>query len=184
MNKLWSIPVISLYLYVTTILTQYGFNSYFDIPYSFIEVSIRENIIYFFQLFQLASNVIGLMGWWMWFLVPLTLLFMFLSYNTLTQKIVSLVIIIFFIVFLWNSYNFGNTIASSMTDFYSIPENCLEDIGNSEDSLYIIPVFQNDKAVIIPLNKNDNKIQGGFIVKDLSDINCKIEKKEIGNVAK
>src|SRR3989344_3587248 len=115
MSKLWSLPVISVYLYAATILTQYGFNSYFNIPSSFIEASIKENIVYFFQLFQVASAVAGVMRWWMWAIVIIAALIItfFYNFHSFFRGIISLAGTIILGLLLWGSYNFGSMLAAN-----------------------------------------------------------------------
>ena len=182
MEKLWSIPAITVYLYTVTTLTQFGYNSYFNIPPNFIEFSIKWNIIYFFQLFQLASSVIGLMGWWLWIVT----LAAFLGIISLFffHKILRIVLISFSLMFLLfvigpGSYKFGNLIAKSSSAFFIPGDQCLP--INGYNSL-IIPTFYETKAILIPIDLSTRKIQGGFIVKETSELHCQIDYKEIGMI--
>lgn len=180
-SKLWNIPVISVYLYAVTILTQYGFHSYFNIPSSFIESSIKENIIYFFQLFQLASGVVGLMKWWMWIVAILAILIITFFYNFSNyKKIIALCGTLLLGLLLYGSYGFGTLIAKSTTEFYVPAEQCASlDVNNS----YIIPSFYGGRVVLIPIDKT-RKMSGDILVKDISELGCTIEKKYIGTITK
>lgn len=182
MSRLWSLPVISVYLYGITILTQYGFNSYFNIPSNFIEASIKENIIYFFQLFQLASAVAGLMKWWMWAVVIIAglIIFFFFSFHSLWRKLISFAGLLLLGYLLYGSYNFGIILAKNSAEFYVPAANCelLE-----KDTPYIIPSFYQGKAILVPIDEN-RKMTGSILVKDLAELGCSTEKKYVGFVTK
>jgi hypothetical protein len=74
----WTIPGVIVYIYVITVLTQYGFLSYFDIPGNFIEASLRENIIYLYWLFSVFLVIVKIIGWWWILILPLAFLIYFL----------------------------------------------------------------------------------------------------------
>ena len=182
MSKLWSIPVISAYLYGITILTQYGFNSYFNIPSSFIDASIKENFIYFFQLFRLASAVAGFMKWWMWAVVILAALIIifFFNFHSFWKKVISFCGILFLGYLLYGSYNFGILLAKNTTAFYVPSQNC---VSLEKDTQYIIPNFYQGKVILVPIN-SDRKMTGSVLVKDLSEAGCATEIKYIGKITK
>lgn len=182
MSKLWSIPVISVYLYGITILTQYGFNSYFNIPSNLIEASIRENIIYFFQLFQLASAVAGLMKWWMWAVVILTglIIFFFFSFHSGWRKFISFCGILLFGYLLYGSFNFGMVLAKNTVEFYVPASNCA---SLDKDTTYVIPNFYQGKAILVPIDIS-KKMSGSILVKDLSELGCATERKYVGQITK
>lgn len=184
MEKLWSIPAITVYLYTVTTLTQFGYNSYFNIPPNFIEFSIKWNIIYFFQLFQLASGVIGLMGWWLWF-VTLTAFLVIVSFFSLHRilKIILAILSLALLLFVIGpgSYKFGDLIAKSSIAFYVPADQCLSLNGYNT---FIIPTFYETKAILIPIDLSTRKIQGSFIVKETSELQCLLEYKEIGKIIK
>ncbi|EKE11117.1 MAG: hypothetical protein ACD_15C00137G0014 [uncultured bacterium] len=178
MNIRWSIPIITAYLYAVTILTQYGFSTYFNIPSSFIEVSIKDNVIYFFQLFQLATNIAGLMSLWMWIIIVVVMAIIFLFYDY--SFILNVIVLFFAGLVLWQSYGFGRLIAANTSSFYALSDDCLI---TREDSLYIIPNFYQGAAILIPISKNNNKIIGNFLIKDISSLGCAIERKEVGKIS-
>lgn len=181
MSKLWSLPVISVYLYGITILTQYGFNSYFNIPSSFIESSIKENIIYFFQLFQLASSVAGLMKWWMWAVVILAILLITFFYNfSGYRKFIAFCATLLLGYLLYGSYNFGILLAKNVSTFYVPAQNCT---FLDKNTSYIIPNFYQGKAILVSIDSN-KKLTGNVLVKDLSEPGCGTELKYIGLISK
>lgn len=182
-NKFWSIPLISVYLYAVTILTQYGFNSYFNIPPNFIEASIQGNTVYFYQLFQLALAVIGLMKFWMWAVLAIGFLMIVLLHIFELRYEIFLYPILILVIggVLFGSYNFGNFIAASTESFYVLSSDCP---SAGRDGNYIIPIFYEGKAILVPIDGTTKKLQNGFIVKEMSELACKIELKEIGRITK
>ena len=183
MNKIWSLPILSVYFYAVTILTQYGYNSYFNIPSSFIGASIGDNVVYFFHLFQVAAVVAGLMSWWMWIvaisaIAIITVIYFFDSWYNIFLDLIAVLIMG---MFLWGSYGFGGLLASSVTNFRVLSSDCPQ-IGS--DNFYIIPVISETKAVLIPIDVETKKMKGGFMVRDLSGLTCKIVSQEVGKIIK
>ena len=181
MSKLLSIPVISIYLYAVTILTQYGYNSYFNIPANFIEASLKENIIYFFGIFQLASAIVGLMRWWMWVVVilaALIILFLF-SLHSAWRSFFSFCGVLLLGYFLYGSYNFGTLLAKSTSEFYVLSSNC----NSLEKDLYVIPNFYQGKAILVTID-SAKKMTGDVLVKDLSELGCSTKKQYVGQLKK
>jgi hypothetical protein len=178
MNKFWNIPIITVYLYAVAILTQHGFNSYFNIPSNFIEFSIKENIVYFFQLFQLALAIVGVMKFWMWIVVLVgAIVIAILCFFDYVYEIIFTSILIGGA--LVGSYYFGNFLAINTSTFY-VPLSDCQLIGQGK---YIIPVFYDSKAILVSIDEN-NKLGNGFMVKEMSDLSCKIELKNIGKIIK
>jgi len=178
MSKLLSIPIISAYLYGVTILTQYGFNSYFGIPSSYLESSITQNFVYFFQLFQLASAVAGAMKWWMWLVIilgALTILFIYAS-HFIWQKIISFVAILLLCLMLYGSYNFGTLLGQSTPEFYVPVAGC---VSLDQNTKYIIPSFYQGKAILVSITES-NTLAGSVLLKDLSELGCATEHKTVG----
>ena len=184
MKKLWSLPAVTICLYTVTILTQYGYNSYFNIPSNFIESSIKWNIIYFFQLFQFGTEIAGLMGFWMWIvLVLLSLLFVFLFFLNKIWRVVLVILttILLFYIIGPGSYKFGFLLAKSTSTYY-VPVNQCFTQGNN--NAFIIPSFYESKAILIPIDLETKKMSGGFIVREIQELQCPIDLKEIGLIKK
>lgn len=182
-KKLLSLPIIGIYLYGITTITQYGFNAYFNIPKNFIETSIRANILYFFELFKLAQGVAGLMRWWMWVVLILLALFfalLYFSHHILAKLIIGLTVILL-IVILVKSYNFGAFIAANTPDFPTLEQDCLD---SDKDKIFIVPVIYDTKAILVPIYKDTKKMAGGFQVKEISELGCKLETQNIGKIIK
>lgn len=183
MKKLLSIPVVGAYLYGITTITQYGYNSFFYIPGNFVETSIRANIIYFFQLFKLAEGIAGLMRWWMWailVLLTLTVVLLYFFHHILAKVIVFLTVFLL-VVILVKSYNFGAFIASNTSDFLTLEQSCS---FAEQGQILIAPVIYDTKAILVPIDKITKKLSGGFQVKEISELNCKLETQNIGKITK
>lgn len=183
MNKLWSIPLISLFFYLVTTITQHGFNSYFNIPANFIEVSLRHNIVYFYRLFSSAMLIAGIMQWWMWVVVIfaiLTIIFLY-NFDSIIYKILRGIFIIILLIILIKSFDFGYQLAKNTSSFYFIPSIC---VSGNEENWYIIPIIHDQNAVIVSVDKISNRMSNGFIVRDMADLGCVIEQNEIGKVVK
>jgi hypothetical protein len=181
MQKLWSIPLIGIYLYGITSLTQYGYNSFFNIPGSYVETSLRANIIYFFQLFKAAEMVAGLMRWWVWAMVIFILAIFILLYlldSTLSKIIISLITLIL-LIFLVNSFNFGYSLAANTQTFLGLSPDCATSTPNT---ISIVPVIYDNQGIIISIDKITKKIAPGFQVKDVAGISCTLESINTGKI--
>ena len=178
MSKFLTIPIISVYLYGITILTQYGYNSYFNIPSNLIDASITENFVYFFQLFHLTPSVVGAMRWWMWLVLVVGGLIILLFYfsHRFWRFVISVMGIFILAYILYGSYNFGQLIAKSSSEFYVLSDNC--SLLNT-DTKYVIPNFYHENAILVSIDEN-NTLTGQVLVKNLSELECSTEKKNVG----
>ncbi|HBM46110.1 MAG: hypothetical protein UT05_C0007G0015 [Parcubacteria group bacterium GW2011_GWF2_38_76] len=169
--------IVPVYLYGVVILTQYGYNSYFNIPSSFIDYSIKENFVFFYGLFNLILIFLGTISWWTWLFVVLLVFFSYIFYFEF-GKIIKFTTIFLLLYALYSSYNFGYLLAENSSEFNTLTDSCslLKD-GNS----YIIPNFYQGKAILASIN-SENKLIGEVSIKDLSDINCSIQKKYTGPI--
>jgi hypothetical protein len=176
----WGIPAIALYFYSATVLTEYGYTSYFNIPSSFISASLSDNIIYFFQLFTVGKYEMGLMRWWAWIIVLFALVFiLFLYYShDFWRVLISVVGTVVFLLVLGGFYDFGKVVAASDATFWVTSASC-PPIGS--DARYVVPTSFGGQAVFIPIDQG-NKMTGGFFVKNLADLPCKLEQRNIGKV--
>lgn len=180
MSKLLTIPIISVYLYGITILTQYGFNSYFNIPSNLIDASITANFVFFFQMFHLASAVAGAMKWWMWLVLIISGLIVFLFYfsHRFWRFIISAFGLFILGYFLYGSYSFGQLLAKTGTEFYVPAESC---ILLTPGVSYIIPSFHGESAILVAIGA-DNKLTGEVEVKNMSELGCGTQKKNVGQI--
>lgn len=181
MKNLWSLPVLSVYFYAVTILTQHGYNSYFGIPSNFIEASLKENIINFFQLFQIAFGIAGLISWWMWVVVALSIAIVLYLSNFKYKAVISSVLFAILGALSWSSYAFGGWVGANITSFYSAPSKC---ISMGEDKVYIIPSFYDGKAIIVPIDQTNKIIEEGFLIRNISELPCGLKQKEVGKIVR
>jgi hypothetical protein len=181
-SRIWSIPAIALYFYVATILMEHGFVSYFNIPSSFISASLSDNIIYFFQLLTASKYAAGQIGLLMWIVVIATILVVLYLYHShhFWRTILGYTgTVLFFLALLWGSYGLGGFIALNSTAFWTPSINCNFLNGDR----YIIPAVFDTQSVLVLID-GENKITGEFLVKNLSDLGCAIEYKNIGKIKK
>jgi hypothetical protein len=129
----WGIPAIAVYFYTATVLTGYGYASYFNIPSNFVSASLSDNIIYFFQLFIVGQYEIGLLRWWAWLIVFLVVVFITLLYffHAFWRVFISILGTIIFFLILGGFYNFGRIIAANNTLFWMPSASC-PPIGSDE----------------------------------------------------
>lgn len=183
MKFLTAIFGTGVYFYAAPILFQYGHNSYFGIPPSFIEPSIRDNIIFFFDLTRIAGQVAQGLSFWIWVgLVFLTLVVWFLiSFQVIRGLFLTVSLLVLIGLSLFGFYNFGNKIAEVKTEFQFIPQGCL---GDQENITHLVPAFYQTTALIVPINKDSKKMTGSFFPRESSDLDCEIQKGVIGPVLK
>lgn len=183
MKFLTAIFGTGIYFYAAPILFQYGHNSYYGIPPSFIEPSIRDNIIFFFDLTRIAGQVAQNLSFWIWVgLVILTLIMWFLiSFQMVRGFILTICLISLTGFSLFGFYNFGNKIAEMKTEFQFIPEGCL---GDEENITYLVPAFYQTTALIVPVDTDSKKMTGSFFPRESSDLGCEIQKGAMGPVLK
>lgn len=183
MKKLLSLPIITVYLYILTVVALYGFNSYFNIPSNYIEFSVRNHIIFFFDLARLAVSVCEHVTMGAWLGIGFALLFLLAL--CFSGKIMRWLIIIglgFFAVYLpFGFYRFGGFMAAVSTSFYTAPSSCIS--GATED-LYVAPTLFESKIVFVPIDAVTHKLKNGLLVREMSAVSCQLEKKEIGKVQK
>jgi len=179
MSRLWSLPVLTVYFYTATVLTQLGFVSFFGIPSNFVEASIKQNILNFYILFQLTFAIFDMMRWWMIIAVMLVVaIVLFLSrYNSRYKFVLSIFGSGILILLLWGSYVFGGLIASNSNNFFVPSDDCIL-AGTS--TKYIIPAFYDTKAILVPYDQNSHKILSGFMLKETSDLSCLLQRKSTG----
>jgi len=176
--KFWSIPVFTVYFYAANILMQYGYISYFGISSSFIESSIKDNILYFFDLFQIVVIFIGQLKWWvaLILILPVVIIVDLCKRNSRWRKFFNILLIILFISSLYFSYKLGGKIAEVNTNYMTVDANC---VNYNKEYRYIIPDIYQGNIILVPIN-HENKIIGGYIVKDSSSLNCLISNVNVG----
>ncbi len=174
---LWSIPAIAVYFYTATVLTNYGFISYFNIPSSFIDASLRDNIVFFYQLVTVYGSILSEMRWYVGAALGLAAGFIMLLcwYGNVWKGIFTTIGTVLLLLYLTTFFKLGGIIAAAQTSFLVPSSDC--SVGSS----YIIPVINGNQAVLVPIDQN-HKMTGGFLVKNTADLSCIIEQKDIGKI--
>lgn len=169
------------YFYIATILTQYGYTSYFGIPYNFIEFSIKNNVIFFFDLLTIIKNVASNLSAWSWIILGIfSLIIIFLRIiEVLKGSVLTFLIILLAFFSFFGFYNFGKNVAKITTEFKVIPVSC---ISEEKNITYIIPSFYQTTAVITPIYTDTNTLTGSFLTKESSDLGCEIISKKTGKI--
>jgi|GEM_PF-1190819 hypothetical protein len=182
MQKFWSIPAVGLYFYVATVLTDWGFLSYFNIPSSFVQASLSGNIIFFYQFIHSTLELLGSFHWYVYvaagffFVVLVALYYLIFQYNRrLKNTLVAIGTLILFL-YLGTFFRLGNLIASTQTSFV-VPVDC--SVGSAY--AYVVPMTDENETVLVPIDQN-NKMTGGYLVKTTSDSSCTFEWKNVGKV--
>ncbi len=174
LSETWTVLITTVCVYSAAILAQYNYVSYFNIPSSFIEFSIRENVIYFLQLFYFAYAFISLAEMWLLFFLVIVFI---LSFYMLRKK-TFLILIIFLLLFV--SFEFGGLVAEKSPFHYVLSSGCLI---NNKNEIYIIPAFYDGKMILVPVDEN-NKMKKSFLIKDIAESGCLIERKDVGKILK
>lgn len=172
--------VTGAYFYAVPVLLQYGYISYFNIPSSFIEASIRDNITVFFDFFR------GILR------VPFSLLILLVILIIISIFILGrlrmfdgwmrgITLTAITIISLFVFYNLGGKTAKQKNNFQIVNSSCINGVENLN---YIIPFFSRELAVITPITVDENKLTGDFFVRDMSSLECEIQTQEIGPIIK
>lgn len=183
MKKLLSLPILTVYLYILTVVTFYGYNSYFNIPYNYIEFSIKQPIVFFFDLSRLILDISShvTIGAWLGIgLAALVVLALFF-FSKVGRWIITAGFIVFAVYLPFGFYRFGGFLGSISTSFYTASSSCI--LGSSE-RLYIAPTFFEGNIVFVPVDVTTHKLKNGLLVKETPSLLCQLEKKEIGKILK
>ena len=171
-----------VFFYAVTILIQYGHNSYFGIPPNMIEPSIRDNIIYFFDLFKVMGQVAGALSFWTW--IGIGVIAIIIWFLAVFQMIRGALLFILLAVLtgssLLFSYNLGTEIAKGTTNFRTVPTGCLP---ADEDITFIVPAFYQTTALIVSVHTDTNRLTGGFYPREASELGCELKRQEIGRIS-
>jgi len=162
----WSIPGIAIYIYVINILAQYGWNMYYQIPASFIDASITSNTTFMHVIIG-ALIMVALAHWILSIIIIAVVSLSFYVANRIGSKKGLLALFaILAIVIGWKFYDFGSYLAKQNTLFFVSEPGCLPEASSTK---YVAPTMYGQDAIFIPID-TANKMKGGFLVKDLSNI--------------
>lgn len=170
------ITLIGIYIYVITILTQYGWNTYYNIPSNFIDASITANTTYLYVLITAIINEFGAHPYlYSGILFVIVLIIIITNYY---KKFGYFLITVLALALAYGFFNFGLNLGKINEHFSVIDQPCLPQATSTR---YISPTTYQDKIILIPIDQ-DNKMKGGFLVKDLSQISCLTKDAYIGQV--
>ncbi|MCB0367853.1 MAG: hypothetical protein KDD45_00070, partial [Bdellovibrionales bacterium] len=124
--------------------------------------------------------VAGAMKWWMWLVLIVSGVIVFLFYlsHRFWKFIISALGFFILVYFLYGSYNFGQLLAKTGTEFYVPAESCL--LLNPEVR-YIIPSFHGESAILVAIDV-ENRLTGEVEVKNMSELGCGTQKKNVGQI--
>lgn len=180
--KIWAVPLTVAYVYVVTILTNYGYVSFYNIPPEFVEPSVRDNILLFDSLLKTLALFFWIPGRHLLIVIAvLGLVILICKYSSFNRVLWAALLAGSLLALPWNATKFGRWIASTKTNYY-IPAPSCPPPGS--DAKYVIPTFYDGKAILVPINQETKRINGGFLVKEASEMGCVIERQEIGKLSR
>jgi hypothetical protein len=174
----WTIPVLTIVVYSATVLFQFGYNSYFNVPSTVIDSSLAFNVIFSFYFLKLVG-LLAFKLWWLWIIAAIIAYAVFAVFNLSSWlKIIPIVGIIVFLCF---CPSIGDYLAKHTEYFYIVSDNC----ETIDPTKYVILNFYDDKAVLLSIEDNTEKVgakklTGSFLIKNVSDLGCDIKLKKIG----
>lgn len=183
MTKLINLSVVTAYLYILTVLSYYGYNSYFSIPYYSAGFSPQAPVIFFFDFSRLILDLLkhATISFWITIIVSIIVVIGIYSYHALGRWLVNFGLIIALVYTFFGFYNFGHLLASSATNFYTADLKC---IPGATEKLYIAPALSEGKVFFVPIDPGTHQLKNGLLVRESTNITCQLEKKEIGKITK
>jgi hypothetical protein len=182
MKKLWSIPIALGCIYAATILTQWGYDTYFNLGANFVDASVSGNTLYAYSLIQAIVQILGALHWWWPIIFVIVVVIAVASYFIFGNEGAAFwaILTIVAVLFLYGSPTMGKIIAQQKTDFLVPAPGC--SVG--PEAAYFVPDTYQGKAIFVPFDPATKKIGSGFFLKDLSALPCELEYKNIGPITK
>jgi hypothetical protein len=167
--------------YGLTIITLYGYNGYFGIPYNYIEYTSIYPIVFFFDLLRLGSAVGESTTFWGWFGVFVTIILGAIAFffSRISRWGMILAGMVFVLWLPFGFYKFGRYVAANTADFFSVPTSCVPD-GTAD--LYIAPTIYEGQAVFVSVSTSTLRLQPGLLTRPIADLKCEMKKVYIGKV--
>jgi hypothetical protein len=184
MSRFWTIPVLAVYVYAVTVLTYAGYSTYFGVPADFVQASIASNALFASFMLHALVNSFLVMSWKGWLVLTFyTTIFLGCSYVFLFRpmKALSALLVIPALWFAWQSLSFGEALAKGNVYFYMPEKGCVT--GFDANQKLIAPAFYDSNAIFVPID-DSNKMTGGFMMKDLTQLPCKLTLQTVGKVTK
>jgi hypothetical protein len=175
----FSVPFLLVFIYSFTVLVQIGENSYFNIPFSFVDTSLASFVVWGYILIGSVWGVVHA-GWLAAIVVLVITVFYFLVFGPkIWYKALAAVLMLLCLYF---SPKIGNFIAENQNYFYVTVGAC----QNVPEGDNVAVNFYNDKIVFLSLDKSTSsvKMTNEFFVRDVASLNCKIKLKKIGKIEK
>jgi hypothetical protein len=181
---LWSATGVGLYLYIVSILTQYGFYAYFNVPYSFIDASLISNVIYYYQIVELGQLIAGLITWWQWVLLGITVVIVTVLWwsHYFWARLIASVITTGFLLLLLKVPNFGTFLAMNSTRF-EMP-NSPRCLALDKDTSFAVVGYHGTQAILVPFDPTNYKLTNGYIAREVSQLPCKLVMTTVGKLTK
>lgn len=178
----WSAVGIGLWLYVTNIITQYGFLSYFKVPPNFIDISLTSNVVFYYQIIELMQAIFGAITLPLWIIIGVCVLFLiyFWASNRFWAKTIEIVGTVILGILILGSFHFGHFLAVNGSTF-DVPDTtgC---ISVGADTSFVVIAYKSTQAILVPIDETTRKMTGGYIVREVSQIPCKLVKAEVGKI--
>jgi len=172
---IWSIPGIAVFFYAVTVLFQYGYLTYFNIPAGFIRGSIADNIVFAHDLIRMGLAILALLRWWR-IIILLLVLLCTLSFLQRYKTVAALTLV--FIAY--GFFNFGTFSAQNQMAFF-MPSSGCPAIG--PEKRYVAVSVSDGKAILVSIDDNRH-LKPGFMVEDMSELPCGLELRNIGQIEK
>lgn len=185
MKLVWQIllgVLIPAYLVGAGALTHFGYNQYFSIPSTYVDISAVFYSLFALNVYTIVVEVFRVSSWWglLIFGVLLGALVVGLYKLKIVGKLIAaLLIILMLIKLLFGMVQFGEGIAKTQTRYLTPVLPCATLASTTER--YIVPVLTGDTAIIVTIDE-DKKLQPGFMVRNIKDLGCVLRFEEIGQV--
>lgn len=170
-----------------TALNQYGFLGYFNVPSNFVNTSLTNNIIFFFQIFQVGkvlASSLGVMTCALLFMTFATWVIAILGLYWSSKKMkigLEVAAAILCLVGLWSFYNLGISSAENQETFFIAKSECiLKEKDASTD--FAAVGYYGGSAILVPYEPKTQKMKGGFMIRDLATMPCKLISTKIGRI--
>lgn len=171
-KSFWEIPVLTVYIYVITILTSSGFLAYFDVPPHFVGATIKENVVFMKMILDIIWQCVSAIGYLWLVLLPLSIVITHYFHKHLSKIVV--VSLILFAIF--GTKPLGTLMAEKQITFLTPSEDCEEFKGKT----YAILSASDNTFVLLETDPVTKKIKRGFKPVDVSHLSCGLDYKDLG----
>lgn len=184
-HKILTTSLVLGYLYLLMTTTFYGYSNYFNLPLADSLFSPQVPFLFFFDLSRIIFNVVTslsffVIGTYLTLFAIGALIYFFMKYGK-CSALITFIILLIYLPF--GFYNFGGTLATFSTEFYTAPSEC---IPGATEELYIIPTLYGelDHVVFVSIDPDTHVLKNGFLPRNTSDLLCPLTKETIGKILK